>query len=71
MKRDRLIAFRASATDEERVAEIARLTGGTVSGVLRQLIASAELQPTSTLRPIANLKSDTSLIFPDPAGIAS
>lgn len=70
MKRDRIIAFRATATDEERVTEIARLTGGTISGVIRELINSAELRPSETLRPFAQLtKNDAGYVLQD-TGIA-
>jgi hypothetical protein len=60
VKRDRVIAFRGTIHEEERVTELAKKTGLTISEVLRQLLSSAELRPTSALRPVANLNSETS-----------
>lgn len=72
MKFDRIIKCRATADDEARLDELTKKTGLTTSQVLRQLIANAEVQPTSTFKPIARLtNSDAgSLVLADPAGIS-
>lgn len=71
MKRDRIINFRATAHDEERLAEMAQKTGGTISEVLRQLVSSAELRPCQTLRPVAHLTNSNASgsVLADSAGI--
>jgi hypothetical protein len=71
MKRDRIIKFRGSDRDAERVNELRRQTGLNTSELLRELLHSAELRPNQTLRPVAHLNSNTSgNVLPDPAGIA-
>lgn len=69
MRLNRVIRFRVSEVDEQRLIELAAMTGGTVSDVLRQLLSSAELQPTSTFRPVASLKNSeaSGLVLPDAA----
>lgn len=67
VNRNQMISFRANAVEARRITELAHQTGKSQSELLREMVRSVELRPTSRVE----VKESSAVVRQDTPGTAS